>query len=156
MSVEAGRSQLDAPPVPRDERFRMIAVAVVGIWVAVGVASIYSPDLVTGSQQDHLPLAAMTMWLWGAIATGFVAMTGAMGHGVTDRRWRTLALVTLAIWAVVAAAAIWAPVLVTGSDPTRLPLAALLAPVAGTVATAFVCLFVTGTSQSWADSVGIR
>jgi uncharacterized membrane protein len=157
MSIGTERSELDAAPASRrDERFAMIGIAIVGVWVAVGLASIFSPDMVTGAQQDHLPIAAMSIWLWGAITTGFIVMTGAMGHGVSDHRWRSLAITLVALWAVIAAAAVWTPVMVTGTDPTRIPLASLLAPIAGTIATGFICLFVTGTSKSWADSVGIR
>jgi hypothetical protein len=32
------------------------------------------------------------------------------------------------VWAAAAAAAVLAPVMVTGSDPTRIPIAALVAP----------------------------
>ena len=54
--------------------------------------------------------------------------------------WLGLELSVAVIWAVVALAGIFTPVLVTGSDPTRIPLAALAAPVAGMVATGFVAL----------------
>jgi hypothetical protein len=36
--------------------------------------------------------------------------------------------------------------MVTGTDPTTIPMAALAAPVAGVVATAFVAVFVAGHS----------
>ena len=49
----------------------------------------------------------------------------------------------LTIWVVVALASIFAPELVTGTDPTRIPLAALVAPIAGLVGTGFVALHVT-------------
>ncbi len=132
-------------PVPRDDRFLMVGAAAAAVWIAVGAASLFAPDMVSGSMQEHLPIAAVTMWLWGALATGFILMTGAMGRDRVDGRWRALTLVVVAIWAVVAMASIWAPELVTGTDPTRIPLAALLAPIAGTVGTAFACLFVAGT-----------
>jgi hypothetical protein len=136
-----------APAEPKGDRFLMVGLAVAAVWVGVGAASLFAPDMVTGAFQDHLPMAAITMWLWGAVATGLILMAGAMGRGVADGRWRALALMIAAIWAIVAAASIWAPQLVTGTDPTRIPLAALLAPVAGVIATAFVCLFVAGTAR---------
>jgi hypothetical protein len=137
------------PAAPtRDDRFLMVGLAAAAVWVAVGTSSLFAPDMVTGSLQEHLPIAAITMWLWGAIATGFILMTGAMGRGVIDGRWRALTLVVVAIWAVVAVASIWAPQLVTGTDPTRIPLAALLAPVAATIGTAFACLFAAGAPRS--------
>ncbi len=135
------------PARPRDDRFLMVGLTAAAVWIAVGAASLFAPDMVTGSLQEHLPIAALTMWLWGAIATGFILMAGAMGRGVSDTRWRAFAIMEGVIWAVVAVASIWAPQLVTGTDPTRIPLAAFLAPVAGVIATAFVCLFVAGTAR---------
>lgn len=136
------------PATPRDDRFLMVGTAAAAVWIAVGAASLFAPDMVSGSMQEHLPIAAVTMWLWGAIASGFILMTGAMGRDKVDGRWRALALAVVAIWAVVAIASIWAPVLVTGTDPTRIPLAALLAPIAGTIGTAFACLFVAGARNT--------
>jgi len=46
----------------------------------------------------------------------------------------------LGLWLAVATISIFAPTMVTGSDPTSIPIAAILAPIAGTLATAFACL----------------
>jgi hypothetical protein len=135
-----------SPPPFRSDRFLMVGLSVAAVWVSVCLASLFAPDLVSGAEQDHVPIAAMTMWLQGVFATAFVLMTGAMGRNV-DGRWRALALMVGAIWTVVAAASIWAPNLVSGSDGTVVPLAALVAPVAATIATAFVCLFVAGSAR---------
>jgi hypothetical protein len=124
----------------------MVGLSVAAVWVSVCRASVFAPDLVSDAEQDHVPIAAMTMWLQGVFATAFLLMTGAMGRNV-DGRWRALALMVGAIWTVVAAASIWAPNLVSGSDGTVVPLAALVAPVAATIATAFVCLFVAGSAR---------
>jgi hypothetical protein len=133
-------------PAARSDRFLMVSLAAGAVWISVGLASMFAPDLVSGTEQEHIPIAGLTLWLWGAIATGLVLMTGAIGRRVIDRRWRALAAIVAVIWFTVAAAAIWSPELVTGSDPTRIPLTALLAPVAGTIATAFACLFVAGAA----------
>jgi len=45
-------------------------------------------------------------------------------------------VVTLGIWAVATILGITLPVLETGSDPTRIPVAALFAPVAAAMLTA--------------------
>ncbi len=112
-----------APPTSEhDDRFLMVSLSAAAVWVAIGVASLFTPDLVSGTEQDHVPITALTMWIWGAIATGFVVMTGTMGRGVVDGRWRGLGIAVGAIWAVVAIASIWTPELVTGTDPTRVPL----------------------------------
>jgi hypothetical protein len=59
--------------------------------------------------------------------------------------WIGLSVATLGIWALGTILAITLPVMVTGSDPTRIPFAALFAPpaaamltaLAGTVASVF-------------------
>jgi hypothetical protein len=53
-------------------RLYPMATAVVGLWVAVAAISVFAPDLISGSEQEHVPIAAITTWLWGTIATGFV------------------------------------------------------------------------------------
>jgi len=114
------------------------AGGIAGIWVAVGLISIFAPDMVTGSEQQHFPVAAAGSWFWGLIATG--AFIWGMGklRGDAARRsiWTGLAGVTLIIWLVATIAGIAVPVVETGSDPTRLPIGAMVAPVAATVLTA--------------------
>ena len=53
------------------------AAGIAGIWVAVILISIFAPDMVTGSEHQHLPVAAFGSWLWGLAATG--AFIWAMG-----------------------------------------------------------------------------
>jgi hypothetical protein len=48
-----------------------------GIWVAASVISFGAPDMVTGSEQQHFPVAAASTWLWGLVSTGAFAL--AMG-----------------------------------------------------------------------------
>jgi hypothetical protein len=76
---------------------------IVGIWVAVALISLLAPDMVTGSEQQHLAVAAFGTWVWGLIATIL---------GIT------------------------LPVVETGLDPTRLPIGAMVAPIAATLLTA--------------------
>src|SRR5215211_7702346 len=108
-----------------------------GIWVAVGLISLLAPDMVSGSEQEHLPVAACSTWLWGLVATG--AFVWAMGklRGNASRRpiWVGLAAATLVVWLVAAILSITLPVFVTGTDPTRIPIGALVAPVAAAVLT---------------------
>ncbi len=114
------------------------AAGIAGIWVAVALISIFAPDMVTGSEHQHLPVAALGSWFWGLVATG--AFLWAMGRlrGKAARRpiWTGLTMATLAIWLVATIASIALPVVVTGSDPTRIPVGAMVAPVAATVLTA--------------------
>jgi hypothetical protein len=123
------------------------AVGIGGIWVAVLLLSLLAPDLVSGSQQEHLPIAAFTSWFWGGIATVVLlwAMSRLRGHASWQPIWVGLSLATLGIWAVATILGITLPVMVTGTDPTRIPFAAIVAPaaaamltaLAGAVATAF-------------------
>ena len=110
---------------------------IAGIWVAVTLISLLSPDMVTGSEQQHLPLAAFSTWLWGLVGTGtFVGGMGSL-RGRASRRpiWIGLAAATLAFWLLATILAITLPVFETGSDPTRIPLAALVVPLAAAVLT---------------------
>jgi hypothetical protein len=112
--------------------------------VATLFLSVLAPDMISGSQQEHLPLAAITGWLWAAAASGYVLRAARGREGSDDpARWVNLEVSVVAIWVVVALAAVLAPQLVTGSDPTRIPLAAIIAPVAGMVATGFAALHAT-------------
>jgi hypothetical protein len=112
-------------------------VAFAGIWASVLIVSLFSPDMVTGSQQDHLPLAALLAWIPGAVATRTV-MNAMVRRTAKDQTRSAIAILTVLIWAAVALAAVLGPELVTGGDPTRLPVAAVLAPIGGAVATGFV------------------
>jgi hypothetical protein len=113
-------------------------VGMAGIWAAVALISFLAPDMVSGSEQEHLPVAAFSSWLWGLVATG--AFVWAMGRlrGNASRKpiWIGLASATVVIWAVATILSLTLPVLETGTDPTRIPVGALVSPVAATVLTA--------------------
>jgi hypothetical protein len=124
----------------RQRHFESMAIAVGSIWVAVATISLGAPDMVSGSEQQHLPIAAFGTWLWGTIATISVL------HFWTGRRHRSaradrlelhrvFAVGVAAVWAVATGVALFGPVMVTGTDPTRMPLAAIIAPIAATVIT---------------------
>jgi cobalamin synthase len=114
------------------------AIGIGGIWVAVLLLSLLAPDLVSGSQQEHLPVAAFTTWFWGAVGT--LVLLWAMGRLRGSARyqpiWIGLSVVTLGIWALATILAITLPVMVTGTDPTRIPFAAIFAPIAAAMLTA--------------------
>jgi hypothetical protein len=114
------------------------AIGIGGIWIAVLLISLLSPDLVSGSEQQHLPVAAFASWFWGGIGT--LVLLWAMGRLRGSSRWRPiwigLSVATLGIWALATILAITLPVMVTGSDPTRIPFAALFAPPAAAMVTA--------------------
>jgi hypothetical protein len=114
------------------------AIGVGGIWVAVLLISLLAPDFVSGSEQQHLPMAAFTTWFWGGLGT--LVFLWAMGRLRGSAMWRPtwigLSVVTVGIWAVAAVLGVTLPVFETGSDPTRIPIAAFFAPVAATMLTA--------------------
>jgi hypothetical protein len=113
------------------------AAGIAGIWVAVTVISIVAPDMVTGSEQDHVPVAALSTWLWGLVSTGaFVwAMDKLRGNATRRPIWIGLTVMTLTVWLVAVILSGSLPVVETGSDPTRIPIGAIVAPVAATVLT---------------------
>jgi hypothetical protein len=120
----------------------LVGVAILSIWASVILTSALAHDLVTGSQQEHLPLVAFTAWLWGAVASALVflaALQAVRTPPSTLGPWVGLALGVAVIWAGVFLAAMVAPDFVTGSDPTRIPLIALAAPIVGVFLTWFVC-----------------
>jgi hypothetical protein len=108
-----------------------------GIWTAVVLISVLAPDMVSGSEQEHLPVAAFGTWLWGLVSTG--GFLWAMGklRGDAARRpiWIGLSVATLTVWLVATILSITLPVVETGSDPTRLPIAAMVTPIAAAVVT---------------------
>ena len=126
-------------------RFLFAGMSVAAIWLATLATVLWSPDMITGSMHEHLPMAAMTDWLYAAIATGLVLLAfSRRTRGATRSLWAGLTVALATIWAVVALASIYAPTFVTGSDPTTVPIAVLVAPVAGVTATAFVSVFAAG------------
>ena len=104
------------------------------IWMATVVMALGAPDMVSGSQHEHLPLALITTWLWAVAATVYALMTPSRN---SLSRW-TLGVATL--WLATALIAVAAPVMVTGSDPTRIPLAVIVAPPVAAVVTGMLSL----------------
>jgi hypothetical protein len=135
--VETRRTDT-AQPDQRTGRLFPAAVAVGGLWLALALSSVFAPDLISGAQ-DHVPIVAITIWIWGAVATGFVLFGAAFPARDRMARW-ALPVAVLGIWGAVALVSIYAPTIVTGSDGTIVPVAGLFAPVAGTVATGYACL----------------
>ncbi len=119
-------------PTPQDRRaatadlswMLWTAIGIGGIWIAVLLLSLLAPDLVSGSQQDHLPIAALTTWFWGALGTLVVlwAMARLRGRASWQPIWIGLSVVTVGIWALATILGITLPVMVTGTDPTQIPL----------------------------------
>ena len=116
-------------------------VALAGIWIGVAVISIFSPDMVTGSQQEHYPIAAIIAWIPGASATRSV-MNAMVRRSTTRSVLMGISIGTVVVWLAATLVCVFGPVMVTGTDPTRLPFAAVLAPIGAAVATGFVGDFI--------------
>ncbi|HEX6424123.1 MAG TPA: hypothetical protein VFZ79_11630 [Acidimicrobiales bacterium] len=132
----------DRPPTPRGATadgswMAWCATGISGIWVAVLLISTLSPDMVTGSEQQHMPVAAATSWLWGLVAT--IALLWGMSRlrGSAARRplWIGLATATLVLWLIATTLSVASPVVETGTDPTWLPVGAMVASLAAAVLT---------------------
>jgi len=126
----------------RAGRWLWSGAAIGGIWACVAAMALWSPDLISGSQQEHLPLAAITGWIWALLATGLVAMAPASTSNDRGPMWVAYAVTLAAVWVVAAVVSIAAPPFVTGTDPTSIPLAALLAPIVAFVITAYATVAV--------------
>jgi hypothetical protein len=114
------------------------AIGVVGIWVAVILISVFAPDFVSGSEQEHQPIAAFTTWFWGGVATLIFLWTmGKLRGNATWRpTWIGLAIATVAVWALAAIVGIAGPIIETGSDPRRILIGAFFGPIAAAMLTA--------------------
>lgn len=118
------------------------------IWLAVLILSLNSPDLVTGTapDRDAVPVAAFIDWLWGLLATVSVLRAtvfrrpGEKGYG-QDAAWPWITAVVGGIWLAATIVALAVPVLETGSDPTEIPYAAIVAPIVAAVLTNYASEF---------------
>ena len=134
-------TQVETPRIDkaqRDQRTGRLlpaAVAVAGIWLAMALSSVFAPDLIS-ADYDHVPIVALTIWPWGAVATGFVLFGAAFPAHDRMARWG-LPVAVLGIWGTVALVSVFAPTIVAGGDGTIVPVAGLFAPVAGAIATGF-------------------
>lgn len=118
------------------KQWSLIAMAV--IWLAVIVTSVWSPDFVSGSQQEHLKVSAAINWLWGALVTMAIARIARGRRDAPEGAWRIVGLGTAAVWLVVTVVGLAAPVFEARTDPTRIPIFALIAPIAGLLVTRFL------------------
>ena len=142
MEVQGGYANSEPGKRTSSHIWAFTALALLGIWAAVLLAGFYAPDFVSGSQHEHLPLVGWLDWIWGAVASSFVVLTALQGMrsgAPSQTPWIVLALVSAGIWVAVYLVSVLAPVFVTGTDPTRIPLPALVVPIVGVFLTWFVC-----------------
>jgi hypothetical protein len=120
------------------------------IWIGVLAISVAAPDLVSGSQQEHLPLAMFVTWIWGLVASiGYLwGMSRLRGAAARRRLWIGLVIFVAVTWGIATVVSVAMPVWETGSDPTRLPLWALVAPIGAALITTLASVVVGIFSQS--------
>ncbi len=84
-----------------------------------------------------MPVAAFGAWFWGLGASIAAVAAFSRLRGDAARRPAVLLLTgsTMTIWVAAAVVSIVGPTQVTGSDPTTIPTAALIAPIVATWAT---------------------
>lgn len=123
-------------------------VALIAIWAAATAAAIYAPDLVIGSQHDHLQLAMFFAWPLAAVATGMVLLAAGVSRrgGETAGPWIVFALLNGLAWIGAALTSVFAAPMVTGTDPTTIPVAVLVAPLFAVLVTAYASIYVAGAS----------
>jgi len=122
----------------------------VAIWVCVVAISILAPDLVTGSQQEHLPLAAFITWIWGLIGTiGYLwGMSKLRGSAQRRTIWIGLTDAVVIMWGVAALLSALLPTWKTGSDPTSLPAWAIALPLGAALLTVLASVIAGIFSQT--------
>lgn len=120
--------------------------AVAAIWASSIGLAVLAPDMVSGSEHEHLPLAMMTVWPWSAAATAFALMTP---QGRSLRGWAGGVVV---LWVGTLLAGVLAPAMVTGSDPTEIPLAVVVVPPIAAILTGLMSLHQANVRAEAAES----
>lgn len=116
------------------EKLRFTFVTSCMLWLSIILTSIFSPDLVSGSEQQHLAIILWTAWFWGIIANIFILRLLRDHQEISVFRIQELSIILL--WFIVAFVSIFAPPMITGSDPTILPIVSLISPFIGCILTA--------------------
>jgi hypothetical protein len=141
------------------QKYLWTLIAVVAVWLAVLFTSLFAPDFVSGSAQEHIKIAAMVNWLWGLLAT--VGVLRMLRHRDAQRAeagtWIALGTGVGVIWLTMTLVSLLVPDIETGSDPTRIPLAAMIAPVVAMVLTRYLAEFLfEGLGGEPEESDGIK
>ena len=127
-------------------RWLWSGLAVAAIWLSAVAASIWSPDLVTGAAHEHIPLVAINFPIWALLATGFAILAPAVTASDRGRVWAVYAGAVAVAWVAAAMISIGAPAMVTGTDPTTIPIAGVIAPIAAMAATAYATVGVVAVA----------
>jgi hypothetical protein len=143
--ISPAEPPVTSTPAERNQAAAWTGGAIAVIWTAVTLISVFAPDLVSGTMQDHVPLAAILTWIWGvmasrSVATAVIGRRRSPGVGAAAR---LLAIAVSAIWAIATVVGVFGPEWVTGTDPTHFPISAVVAPIAALVLTQLVVQLIT-------------
>lgn len=147
MRERATAAAVDRRAVTADGSWMLwTSIALAAVWIGVLLISIFAPDLVSGTQQEHLPLAAFGTWIWGIVGTAGALWGMSRLRGSAERKpiWIGLATAVIFIWLVGTLLGIFLPVMETGTDPTQLPLGALFAPLGASFLTVLAGVVAVG------------
>jgi len=124
-------------------------LALISIWVAATIAAVFAPDLVTGSNHEHLQLAMFLVWPLAAVATGMVLLAAGVSRrsGEAAGPWVVYVVLNALAWFGAAIASVYVSPMVTGTDPTTIPIASLVAPVLSVLVTAYASIYVAGAAS---------
>lgn len=126
-----------------------IGLTLASIWVAATIAVVFAPDLVTGSNHEHFQLAMFLMWPLAAVATGMVLLAAGVSRRGAEAAgpWAIYATLNAFAWFGAAIASVYVTPTVTGSDPTTVPIASIVAPVFSVLVTAYASIYVAGAAS---------
>ena len=126
------------------------AISLIAIWVGATVAAIFAPDMITGSNHEHMQLAMFVVWPLAAVATGMVLLAaGVSRRGVESAGpWGVYAVLITLAWVGTAVAGVFVAPMVTGTDPTTIPIAAIVAPLFAVLVTAYGSIYVAGAGSA--------
>lgn len=113
-----------------------LIVALSSIWLAVILISLLAPDSESGFGQwrQSFPIAAATTWFFGVIAT-IALVKDIVRRRATKQVYMGISIITTIFWLVAIPVSILTPPLVSGTDPSIFPLAAIIAPLVAAVIT---------------------
>jgi hypothetical protein len=124
-------------------------LTLVAIWASATLAVVFAPDLVTGSNQEHIQVAMFLVWPLAVVATGMVLLAAVVSRraGEAAGPWAVYAVLNALAWLGAAVAGIYVAPMVTGTDPTTIPIASIVAPIFSVLVTAYASIYVAGASD---------
>jgi hypothetical protein len=104
------------------------------VWTTTLLMSMLAPDLVSGDGARHLPLTALTAWVWAGVATGFLRLNPG------PRLPRETTALVVGAWGVALFLSVTAPEVVVASGSTQIPVTACVTPALASVVTGYAVL----------------